>query len=66
MQITVQANINESLAQVWECWTQPEHIVNWNFASDDWCCPAATNDMTTGAEFHYNMAAKDDSFSFVF
>jgi uncharacterized protein YndB with AHSA1/START domain len=43
MQITVQTNINSSLAQVWECWTLPEHIINWNFASDDWCCPSATN-----------------------
>ena len=66
MQITVQTNINASLAQVWECWTQPEHIVNWNFASDDWCCPAATNDLHVGAEFHYTMAAKDNSFSFDF
>jgi uncharacterized protein YndB with AHSA1/START domain len=66
MQITVQTNINSSLAQVWECWTLPEHIVNWNFASDDWCCPAATNVLQVGAEFHYTMAAKDDSFSFDF
>ena len=66
MQITVQTSINSSLAQVWECWTQPEHIVNWNFASDDWCCPAATNDLHVGAEFHYTMAAKDNSFSFDF
>jgi uncharacterized protein YndB with AHSA1/START domain len=66
MQITVQTNINSSLAQVWECWTLPEHIVNWNFASDDWCCPAATSDLTVGSEFHYTMAAKDDSFSFDF
>lgn len=66
MQITVQANINASLAQVWECWTNPKHVMHWNFASDDWCCPAATNDLTVGSEFHYTMAAKDDSFSFDF
>jgi uncharacterized protein YndB with AHSA1/START domain len=66
MQITVQTSINSSLAQVWECWTQPEPRVNWNFASDDWCCPAATNDLHVGAEFHYTMAAKDNSFNFDF
>ena len=66
MQITVQTNINASLAQVWECWTLPNHIMHWNFASDDWCCPSATNDLTVGSEFHYTMAAKDDSFSFDF
>jgi len=66
MQITVQTTINSSLTQVWECWTLPEHIVNWNFASDDWCCPSATNVLEVGAEFHYNMAAKDNTFSFDF
>ena len=66
MQITVQTKINTSIAQVWECWTNPKHIMHWNFASDDWCCPAATNDLTVGSEFHYTMAAKDDSFSFDF
>jgi len=66
MQITVQTTINSSLAQVWECWTLPEHIVNWNFASDDWCCPAATNILQVGAEFHYTMSAKDNSFTFDF
>ena len=66
MQITVQTNINASIDQVWECWTLPNHIMHWNFASDDWCCPSATNDLTVGSEFHYTMAAKDDSFSFDF
>ena len=66
MQITVQTKINTSIAQVWECWTNPKHIMHWNFASDDWCCPSATNDLTVGSEFHYTMAAKDDSFSFDF
>ena len=66
MQITVQTKINASIDQVWECWTLPEPIMHWNFASDDWCCPSATNNLTVGSEFHYNMAAKDDSFSFDF
>ena len=66
MQITVQTKINSSIDQVWECWTLPKHVMHWNFASDDWCCPAATTDLQVGAEFHYTMAAKDDSFSFDF
>ena len=40
--------------------------MHWNFASEDWCCPAATNDLTVGSEFHYTMAAKDNSMSFDF
>lgn len=54
------------MAQVWECWVNPVHVMNWNFASPDWCCPEATNDLQEGAEFHYIMAAKDQSMSFDF
>ena len=66
MQITVKTKINASIDQVWESWTNPKHVTHWNFASDDWCCPAATNDLQVGAEFHYKMAANDNSASFDF
>ena len=65
-EITVSVIVNAPLQKVWQFWTLPEHIKQWNFASDDWCCPSATNDLTVGSEFHYTMAAKDDSFSFDF
>jgi uncharacterized protein YndB with AHSA1/START domain len=64
--ITVQTSINKSISQVWDCYTKPEHIVKWNFASDDWHCPAATNDFRVGGKFSYTMAARDESFSFDF
>lgn len=64
--ITTQSTINQPVSLVWECWTKPEHIVNWNFASDDWHCPAAKNDFKIGGKFSYTMAAKDGSFSFDF
>ena len=64
--ITVQSTISASLNRVWDCFTKPEHIVNWNFASPDWHCPTAENDFKEGGEFHYTMAAKDSSFSFDF
>jgi uncharacterized protein YndB with AHSA1/START domain len=64
--ITVQSSINKSISQVWDCYTKPEHIVKWNFASDDWHCPAATNDFRLGGKFSYTMAARDESFSFDF
>ena len=64
--IHVQTNIKAPLSKVWLYWTQPEHITKWNFASPDWHCPNAVNDLVTGGEFHYLMAAKDDSFKFDF
>lgn len=62
--ITVQTLIDKSLAEVWDKYTQPEHVVNWNFASDDWHCPKAENDLKNGGTFSYTMASKDNSMSF--
>lgn len=64
--ITVETTINATIATVWNAWTKPEHITNWNFASDDWHCPKAENDLRKDGKFSYTMAAKDGSFSFDF
>lgn len=64
--ITVSTTINAPIEKVWACWTKPEHIVNWNFASDEWCCPRATNDLEPGKSFVWRMEAKDESFGFDF
>ena len=64
--IQVETQIQTSLEIVWDCFTNPKHIVHWNFASPDWHCPKATNDLIEGGEFHYTMAAKDGSFEFDF
>ena len=65
-QITVQTLIHAPVEKVWAYWTAPEHMVNWNFASDDWHCPAATNDLQVGGTFVATMASKDGSMSFDF
>ncbi|MCA9460220.1 MAG: SRPBCC domain-containing protein [Nanoarchaeota archaeon] len=64
--ILVEVIVNRQVEKVWEFWTNPKHIINWNFASDDWCCPKAHNDLRIGGEFTYRMSAKDDSFKFDF
>lgn len=65
-QIEVKTIINAPISTVWECWTMPNHIVKWNFATTDWHCPKAENNLVVGGEFHYLMEAKDQSFSFDF
>ncbi len=62
--ITVEAEVNADIAKVWEYWNQPEHIMNWAFASDDWKCPAAQNDLKVGGKMVITMAAKDGSAQF--
>ncbi len=57
--ITVETLINGPIEKIWEYWTAPEHIVNWCFASDDWCTPSATQDLTVGKEFTTRMESTD-------
>jgi uncharacterized protein YndB with AHSA1/START domain len=64
--IKVASIINAPISKVWESWTKEEHVINWNFASSDWHCPNATNNLFVGGEFHYTMSAKDNSMSFDF
>ncbi|MBX2974232.1 MAG: SRPBCC family protein [Flavobacteriales bacterium] len=64
--ITVSTLVNKPVAHVWNCWTGPAHIMQWNAASDDWHCPKASNDLRTGGKFSSTMAARDGSFSFDF
>lgn len=62
--IIIKAEVNASLEKVWNYWVNPEHITNWNFASDDWHCPSATNDLKIGGQCKTRMEAKDGSFGF--
>ncbi len=64
--LVISANIRSSIEKVWACWTEAEHIVNWNFASEDWHCPKAENNLVVDGTFSFTMAAKDGSFSFDF
>jgi uncharacterized protein YndB with AHSA1/START domain len=64
--LIVKTSINASIQKVWAYFTQPTHVMQWNNASPDWHCPAATNDLQVGGKFVYTMAAKDGSFSFDF
>lgn len=64
--IQIETQILSSIESVWDCFTNPLHIIHWNFASPDWHCPKATSDFIEGGEFHYTMAVKDGSFEFDF
>ncbi len=64
--ITVETLVDAPVAKVWETFTQPQHIINWNFASEDWCSPKAENDLQVGGKFSLRMEAKDGSFGFDF
>ncbi|QRQ99873.1 SRPBCC family protein [Dyadobacter sandarakinus] len=64
--ITVQTEIQAPVEKVWEMFSGPEHITQWNAASDDWHSPHAENDLRPGGSFKTLMAARDGSYSFDF
>jgi uncharacterized protein YndB with AHSA1/START domain len=66
MQITIKQSIHAPIDRVWQLWTEPEHIMAWNNASDDWHTPHATSDLRVGGRFVSTMAARDGSMSFDF
>ncbi|MGF1566188.1 MAG: SRPBCC family protein [Flavobacteriales bacterium] len=64
--IAIETRIADSKAAVWPKYTLPEHITQWNFAADTWCCPSASNDLRVGGRYVARMEAKDGSFGFDF
>ena len=66
MKITVETTIRVPLATVWMAYTTPEHIVQWNAASDDWHTTQSSVDLRVGGKFSSRMEAKDGSVGFDF
>lgn len=64
--ITIEATVNAPIETVWHYWTEPEHIKQWNSASEDWHTTTAVNDLRVGGKFLSRMEAKDGSFGFDF
>ena len=64
--ITIEATVNAPVEKAWRYYTEPEHITKWNFASNDWHCPRAENDLRPGGTFNSRMEAKDGSAGFDF
>jgi uncharacterized protein YndB with AHSA1/START domain len=66
MKITVKTTISAAIDKVWNAYTTPEDIKQWNTASDDWHTTKATVDLRVGGAFSSRMEAKDGSFGFDF
>ncbi|WP_082075203.1 SRPBCC domain-containing protein [Desulfosporosinus sp. I2] len=49
--ITIETIVNRGMNQVWTCWTEPRHIMQWNNASEDWHTPSAENDLRVRGTF---------------
>lgn len=66
MNIVVQTTVRAPIEKVWNAYTTPGDIVQWNAASDDWHTVTASVDLRVGGIFSSRMEAKDGSFGFDF
>ncbi|MBU0555582.1 MAG: SRPBCC family protein [Alphaproteobacteria bacterium] len=64
--ITVETHVAAPVDHVWQSYTTPQDIMQWNAASDDWHTTAATVDLREGGTFSSRMEAKDGSMGFDF
>ena len=64
--IKVSAIVSAEKQKVWNYYTQPEHIMQWNFADPSWHWPKASNDMKLGGRYIARMEARDGSYAFDF
>ena len=64
--ITVETAVMAPVEKVWEYWVKPEHITQWNFATEEWHTPWAKADFREGGNFSARMEAKDGSIGFEF
>jgi uncharacterized protein YndB with AHSA1/START domain len=64
--INISAFIQADRKKVWEYYTDPSHIIQWNFADPSWHCPKAENHMEVGGTYFARMEARDGSFGFDF
>ena len=66
MQIVVETIVCAPIDEVYQAYTTPEDIMQWNAASDDWHSTKASVDLRKGGAFSSYMEAKDGSFGFDF
>jgi len=66
MKITVETNVAAPIEHVWDAYTTPADIKQWNAASADWHTTTATVDLREGGKFSSRMEAKDGSMGFDF
>ena len=66
MKINVETIVRAPLEKVWQAYTTPEDITQWNAASDDWHTTTAAVDLRVGGAFSSRMEAKDGTMGFDF
>ncbi|MDX9851328.1 MAG: SRPBCC family protein [Anaerolineaceae bacterium] len=66
MKITVETTVDAPIEKVWRAYNNPQDIMQWNAASDDWHTTASSVDLRVGGAFSSRMEARDGSMGFDF
>ena len=66
MKITVETVVKADLDRVWDAYNNPDDIVQWNSAQEDWHTTHSKVDLREGGTFLSRMEAKDGSEGFDF
>lgn len=66
IKITIKTCITATPKEVWKYMIEPQHIMEWNSASDDWHTVSAVNEFKVGGKFDFRMEARDGSTGFNF
>ncbi|KQB85008.1 SRPBCC domain-containing protein [Corynebacterium oculi] len=64
--ISIQTVVPAPAGRAYAYYTEPRHIVRWNYADESWHCPEAINDLQVGGRYYARMEAKDASMGFDF
>ncbi|WP_040680597.1 SRPBCC domain-containing protein [Niabella aurantiaca] len=62
--IHVEVTVHQPAAVVWEAWTTPAAIAQWNRPFDHWWVPKVKMELREGGAFCYRMEARDGSEGF--
>lgn len=57
--INVNITVNLPIKLVWDYWTNPNHIVNWNNPDENWFNAKVEIDFKEGGQFLYRMQSKE-------
>lgn len=66
IKITIETAIRAPIERVWTCWNNPEHIIHWSHASEDWTTPFAENDLRVGGLLRVGYGSPDGLNDFTF
>ena len=66
MKISIETVANAPIQKVWDAYSNPADIKQWNNASDDWHTTDSKVDLREGGTFVSRMEAKDGSAGFDF